>query len=621
VPDWFILLQQEMKTKVPRLRSRFPRLMAWMASHRLDKMDNDGSIIALIYQHLELRCVLAAKAAAEAHLMEGEQAELVVGATIHDGFLRRRLPGAEPGAPLLESLLRTYEHAILEDTGLHVRLAEKAWSLDPSFIEPADTQALGSTSPQGAFVDSLRHDADVVVNLQYLDFRFSEELLLQQQQQQQQQQPGPDGAVAVQLAATGSAVRSIKDYFRPVGQQPQREAAVQEAGRASSGPAAVEEAGQAAAATSSVAPGGPSQASSGPSQALASCSCFSEEQHRAGTDCISKLLLLLHMLLAGVIRSLGIQSPMGTGKTTLVKELITALEQMLGRPAKIAIISYRQALSRDMLSNFEELGFRMYLDFKRGGEYFEGSDQLWQCDKVIVQLDSIAMLLDRGTTLYPKYDLVVLDESESLLHHSTAKTLKNRQQMVFSIFQQLLKESRCVLAMDAFLGDETREFMQLVLGAAPPMVRNEHRGTSQHFLFTENVNAWQAEIVAQLNNGKNVVVPCMTRKMAVSLAATIQAACKDLKEGDVLVIHSMADDTVSLRMVQWCCDGLLQACLLAAICHCWCRTFHKLSMGIKLACNMQGHTLQQAHSLIVSAGSSACMPVMHWAPGSWYVSM
>ncbi len=129
-----------MKTQVPLLRSRFPRLMASIATHQPDKMDNGGSITALIYQHLELRCMLAAKAAAEAQLMEGEQAELVVGATIHDGFLRQRLPGTEPGAPLPAQLLRSCEQAILEATGLRVRLAEKPWASEPSFIEPAAIQ-------------------------------------------------------------------------------------------------------------------------------------------------------------------------------------------------------------------------------------------------------------------------------------------------------------------------------------------------------------------------------------------------------------------------------------------------------------------------------------------------
>ncbi len=160
VPDQYILLEKEMKTKVPQLRSRFPRLMASIASHQPDKMDNDGSITALIYQHLELRCMLAAKAAAEAQLMEGEQAELVVGATIHDGFLRRRLPGAEPDAPFPAHMLRNCEQAILEATGLRVRLAEKPWASDPSFIEPVDTV---QESEDGELVASCDYDAALLL--------------------------------------------------------------------------------------------------------------------------------------------------------------------------------------------------------------------------------------------------------------------------------------------------------------------------------------------------------------------------------------------------------------------------------------------------------------------------
>jgi hypothetical protein len=163
VPDRFILLEQEMKTKVPRLRSRFPRMMAWLAAHRPEKVDNDGSITALIYQHLELRCTLAAKAAAEAQLMEGEQAELVVGATIHDGFLRQRLPGAEPSAPLPEHLLRDYEQAILAATGLRVELAEKAWAPDPSFTEPADAELPAGTPASDTLSATCDYDAALLL--------------------------------------------------------------------------------------------------------------------------------------------------------------------------------------------------------------------------------------------------------------------------------------------------------------------------------------------------------------------------------------------------------------------------------------------------------------------------
>ncbi len=199
-----------------------------------------------------------------------------------------------------------------------------------------------------------------------------------QRQQQQQQQDSGGGGAAVQPATAGPASRSILDYFCPVAQQPGQHATVQQALPTPSSP--VGEAGQAEAATSS----GPAQGQQETAtQASTPCSCCTEQQREAGGDCLSKVQLLLHRLLAGGVRSLCIQSPMGTGKTTLLKNLVTALDQMLGRPARILIFSYRQALSRDMLSNFAELGFDMYLDYKPGGRYFESGRQLWECDRVI----------------------------------------------------------------------------------------------------------------------------------------------------------------------------------------------------------------------------------------------
>jgi hypothetical protein len=235
---------------------------------------------------------------------------------------------------------------------------------------------------------------------------------------------------------------------------------------------------------------------------------------------------------------------MGTGKTTLLKNLVAAADEMLGRPARICIFSYRQALSRDMLSNFEELGFQMYLDFKPGGKYEGGIERLWQCDKVIVQLDSITMLLEKGVTLAEKYDLVVLDESESLLHHCTAETLGSRHSLVFSTFLHVLQLSGRVLAMDAFLGEETRQFLELVMKEEPAVVRNEHRAASKRFLIGTSEKAWQLKIVEALKSGQNVVVPCMTAAAARDLASVIEKEA-GLPQDVVLVIEGKSDDTVS----------------------------------------------------------------------------
>jgi hypothetical protein len=157
------------------------------------------------------------------------------------------------------------------------------------------------------------------------------------------------------------------------------------------------------------------------------------------------------------------------------------------------------------------------------------------------------MVLEQGRDLQD-YDLVVLDESESLLHHCTAETLKGKQREVFRTFLDVLRGSRGVLAMDAFLGDETREFLEMVLGSAPPVVCNNHRGRSKRFIFISSIKAWQLKIVHALKRGENVVVPCMASDMAKNLEGIIKAACPELPQDAVLVIYSKAGDEVSAQM-------------------------------------------------------------------------
>jgi hypothetical protein len=123
LPEWYIM------------RGCFPKLIAWIAKHHPEKLTRDGSLTAYMYHHMEVRCLMAAIEEAQQLLAPGEIAEEVVGAAIHDGFLRRRLPGAAMDAPLPASLLRAYEAAVKKKTGFVLQLVEKPWKVDQSRAE------------------------------------------------------------------------------------------------------------------------------------------------------------------------------------------------------------------------------------------------------------------------------------------------------------------------------------------------------------------------------------------------------------------------------------------------------------------------------------------------------
>ena len=101
-------------------------------------------------------------------------------------------------------------------------------------------------------------------------------------------------------------------------------------------------------------------------------------------------------------KCLSIKSPYDTGKTQLLKSIITEYNQ-----PKILFISYRISLSIDLMNNFKNLNFKSYLD----NDY--------DADRLIVQIESLQKLsnndfIDEYTESIQQYDLIIIDECESV---------------------------------------------------------------------------------------------------------------------------------------------------------------------------------------------------------------
>ena len=92
---------------------------------------------------------------------------------------------------------------------------------------------------------------------------------------------------------------------------------------------------------------------------------------------------------------------------------------------RVLFITYRPTLARDIMRNFKKLGFNNYLDS------YENPD-VWNSPKLIVQLDSLMNAVLKNTKYKederfdPKYDLIVLDESESLLNHFDEEAMEGK---------------------------------------------------------------------------------------------------------------------------------------------------------------------------------------------------
>lgn len=146
-------------------------------------------------------------------------------------------------------------------------------------------------------------------------------------------------------------------------------------------------------------------------------------------------------------KSLIVRSRYGSGKTTFLRRLIKERN-----PKRVLFITYRQTLARDIMRNFGKLGFKNYLDAHE-------HPAVWTAPRLIVQIDSLMQILNKSDGVLKKgYDMIILDESESLLAHIDEKTMQKKEIGIFNFFDALLKQCGKVLYMDGDVSQRSLSF-------------------------------------------------------------------------------------------------------------------------------------------------------------------
>ena len=81
------------------------------------------------------------------------------------------------------------------------------------------------------------------------------------------------------------------------------------------------------------------------------------------------------------------------------------------------------------MRNFGKLGFKNYLDAAE-------NPAVWEAPKLIIQIDSLMHLWTASSegTFKKAYDMIILDESESLLAHIDEKTMEKKEIGIFNFF-------------------------------------------------------------------------------------------------------------------------------------------------------------------------------------------
>ena len=200
------------------------------------------------------------------------------------------------------------------------------------------------------------------------------------------------------------------------------------------------------------------------------------------------------------IKSLAIKSPYNTGKTKLIEKIIREF-----RLDRVLFISYRQTLTQDIYGNFKDLGVKSYLD------------KVYQVDKLICQIESLKHLLIKdvnGKTRIPNYDLIILDEIESVLNHFVSNTI-DKKEYTFDLMTAIISNSKKVLALDGDLHNRSYDFLQYF--GKVNMLTNTIKKDKKNYIFTNNRPYFEECIDEDLKNHKNVIVVSMSSKIATYL--------------------------------------------------------------------------------------------------------
>jgi hypothetical protein len=199
-------------------------------------------------------------------------------------------------------------------------------------------------------------------------------------------------------------------------------------------------------------------------------------------------------------------SEMGTGKSYQMKELYESIinkfksdnKELLKHynvcPPRACIITTRVAFAHSMMSLFPT--FKLYTDEQFNPLIYD----------TIIQYESLHRLFDEN--LFDPFDLLIIDESESLLNNSICKTtngenfMKNKE-----IFELLIKSSKKVYVSDAKMSDKSISAIHKIAPEkSKRVIINEYKNNDKHILLHNNYDNWLDQLKTYIRTGKKIAI-------------------------------------------------------------------------------------------------------------------
>lgn len=207
-------------------------------------------------------------------------------------------------------------------------------------------------------------------------------------------------------------------------------------------------------------------------------------------------------------RAIIIKSPIGTGKTELLNRVISP-------EASVLVIGHRKNLLRNMANR---LGLAYYEDLIRPKENAEDVDDITDCTRLAVCLDSIQSLSTRQ-----QFDYVILDESEQVLNHACGRTVKDRRAGCLEYLRHFQHAAGQVIYLDADAGRITYEYARRTFSEDDlHTIVNEHQPADKTFIAYDRPEDLEFQMIAALHEGQKLAIATNSKETACSLAAAIR---------------------------------------------------------------------------------------------------
>ena len=204
---------------------------------------------------------------------------------------------------------------------------------------------------------------------------------------------------------------------------------------------------------------------------------------------------------------LSIKSPMGTGKSYSLKQVFNEYQNIL-------YLSCKRAFATSMKQDFEEYGFKSYLDIA-------DKTTIKKYNKIICSVESALYLRD-------SYDLVIIDESESICDNLTGEMIRNNKPIEnISNLYKIFKYSNKLLLMDAYL---TIRSFNMIKDICDDDINNkkcfylcnEYKYDERFYYELTDKKIGNA-ILQSLKNNKRCVFVCGSKRLSIE----VENICKE----------------------------------------------------------------------------------------------